>query len=116
MSSLHNNVSVNSLIDLIFSPQSCNMVQGTFDGTLFPKNVSKNEKFKIYRKAFCRLLPIYFSHSGKLFGLDAYWFELSENAFYDRPEDPDTKCFCASENKCLRKGLGNISPCYFSEF
>lgn len=87
-----------------------------FDGSLFPKNVTKMEKFKMYRRAFCRVLPIYYSHSGSLFGLDAYWFELSENAFYDRLEDPDTKCFCETPGNCLRKGLGNISPCYYSEW
>lgn len=106
--------SFNSLNLFIFR-QTCNTVNGTYDGSLFPKNVTKNEKFKMYRKAFCRLFPIYFSHAGKLHGIDAYWFELSENAFYDQSDDDDTSCFCESENSCLRKGLGNIAPCYFSK-
>lgn len=114
MSNCRVSQSFNSLNLFIFR-QTCNTVNGTYDGSLFPKNVTKNEKFKMYRKAFCRLFPIYFSHAGKLHGIDAYWFELSENAFYDQSVDDDTSCFCESENSCLRKGLGNIAPCYFSK-
>lgn len=91
------------------------MIQGAYDGSMFPKNVTKSEKFKIYRKAFCRHLPILYSHSGKISGVDAYWFELSEKAFYDRMDDNDTKCFCETESSCLKKGLGNIAPCYYSK-
>lgn len=90
-------------------------MQGACDSTLYPSNISKNAEFKIYRRAFCRLLPVYFSEEGKMSGLDAYWFELSENAFYDHPDDPITHCFCGTESKCLKKGLGNISPCYSGE-
>jgi scavenger receptor class B, member 1 len=46
------------------------------------------------------------------FGMRAYRFIPSKNAFHDHHDDPDTKCFCESKTKCLRKGLGNIGTCF----
>lgn len=83
---------------------ACNTLQGAYDGTLFPKNISHNEKFKVYRKAFCRTLPIHYSHSGKQYGIDAFWFKLSDNAFDDSLDDPDTMCFCSKEKTCMKRG------------
>lgn len=74
-----------------------------------------NEKFKFYRKAFCRTLPIQFVQSGKQYGYDAYWFKLADNAFDDSLDDPETKCYCRGEKTCMKRGLGNITPCYYSK-
>ncbi|KAJ6637985.1 Scavenger receptor class B member 1 [Pseudolycoriella hygida] len=91
----------------------CNTLSGTYDGTLFPQNISQNEEFRVYRKAFCRTLPIRFDHAGEMDGLQAYYFELAENAFDSEIDDPSSSCFC-SNGKCLKKGLGNITPCYYN--
>ena len=113
------------------------MLEGTYDGTLFPRNITKGEKFRLYRKAFCRTLPIEYTHPGKdinlwltlyvliilgLFytigtvdGVDGYFFKLADNAFDTDLDDPTSACFC-KQNKCLRKGLGDITPCYYSEY
>ncbi|KAG4067259.1 hypothetical protein HA402_000250, partial [Bradysia odoriphaga] len=91
----------------------CNTLRGTYDGTLFPQNISQNEEFRVYRKAFCRTLPIRFDHAGEIDGLQAYYFELTENAFDSDVIDPSSSCFCP-KGKCLRKGLGNITPCYYN--
>ena len=88
---------------------------GAYDGSLFPQNISQNEVFRVYRKAFCRTLPIKFTHTGKQDGLDAYWFALADNAFDDDIDDETSSCYCNS-GQCLKKGLGNITPCYFSKF
>lgn len=93
----------------------CNTIRGAYDGTLFPRSVTKNEKFKAYRVAFCRTLPIQYSHSGKQYGLNANWYKLADNAFDDSLEDPESSCYCAREQKCLKRGLGDITPCYYSE-
>lgn len=92
----------------------CNRLQGAFDGSLFPKNISKTDSYRVYRKAFCRTLPILFDHESKLYGLDAYNFKLSTDSFDSDMDDPNSSCFCLN-NKCLKKGLGNITPCYYSE-
>lgn len=82
---------------------------------MFPKNISKTEKFKVFRKAFCRTLPIEYSHSGTEYGVNAYWFKLADNAFDDTLEDPDTMCYCSKDKTCMKRGLGNITPCYYSK-
>lgn len=110
--SVHNRIVVTSSLH---SNNRCNTLRGAFDGTMFPKHIKKNEQFKVYRKAFCRTLPILFSHSGTQYGIDAYWFKLSDNAFDDSLDDPDTSCYCSKDKTCMRKGLGNITPCYYSK-
>ncbi|XP_046804863.1 scavenger receptor class B member 1 [Lucilia cuprina] len=92
---------------------NCNSIQGTYDATLFPRNITKGETFRIYRKAICRTLPIVYSHPGKIDGIEAYHFKLHEKAFDSDINDPNSSCFCTNK-KCLRKGLGNITPCYYN--
>lgn len=99
----------------MFRNSRCNTLRGAFDGTLFPKHITNTSTFKIYRKAFCRTLTIHYSHSGKQYGIDAYWFKLAENAFDDSVDDPETSCYCKGEKTCMKRGLGNITPCYYSE-
>ncbi|CAD7084816.1 unnamed protein product [Hermetia illucens] len=91
----------------------CNTLRGTYDGTLFPRNISKGEVFRVYRKAFCRTLPIVFSHSGSLNGIEAYFFKLSEDAFDNSLDNPKSSCYC-TDKVCLKKGLGNMTPCYYN--
>ncbi|XP_063706007.1 scavenger receptor class B member 1 [Culicoides brevitarsis] len=91
----------------------CNTLRGNYDGTLFPRNISKNEVFKYYRKCFCRTLPIEFTHEGMMDGVEAYWFKLADHAFESRYDDPETACFC-KKKQCMKKGLGNITPCYWN--
>ncbi|XP_062536111.1 scavenger receptor class B member 1 isoform X2 [Armigeres subalbatus] len=91
----------------------CNTLQGSYDGTVFPRNISKTEIFKVYRKAFCRTLPIAFEREGMHDGIKAYWFSIQENAFESSLEDPYTACYCRNGH-CLPKGLGDLSPCWYN--
>ncbi|XP_035902734.1 scavenger receptor class B member 1 isoform X2 [Anopheles stephensi] len=91
----------------------CNTLQGSYDGSVFPRNISKTEVFKVYRKAFCRTLPIAFEREGEVDGIKAYWFSIQENAFESSVDDPYTSCYCKS-NQCLPKGLGDLSPCWYN--
>lgn len=63
--------------------------------------------------AFCRTLPIEYSHAGSEYGLDANFFKLTDNAFDDSVDDPNSSCYCSQEKTCMKKGLGNITPCYY---
>ncbi|CAG9807146.1 unnamed protein product [Chironomus riparius] len=92
----------------------CAVLRGAYDGTLFPKRFKKDDKFFIYRKAFCRKLAIHYSHTAKLDGIEAYWFKLADNAFDDKIDDPETICYCNGEKMCPKRGLGNITPCYYN--
>ncbi|XP_075148935.1 scavenger receptor class B member 1 [Haematobia irritans] len=92
---------------------NCNSIHGAYDGTLFPRTITPGETFRIYRKAFCRTLPVVYSHPGKINGFDAYHFKLDEHAFDSNWTDSNSSCFCTNK-KCLKKGLGNITPCYYN--
>lgn len=48
-------------------------------------------------------------------GLDAYVFNLADNAFESDMDDPGSNCYCLNK-QCLKKGLGDITPCYYSKF
>ncbi|CAD6995134.1 unnamed protein product [Ceratitis capitata] len=91
----------------------CNTLRGTYDGTLFPRNIHKGETFRVYRKAFCRSLPIQYSHPETVNGFKGYKFKLKENAFDSDLGDAETSCYCKNK-RCLKKGLGNIAPCYYN--
>lgn len=69
----------------------------------------------MYRKAFCRTLPIAFEREGTHDGIKAYWFSIKENAFESSLDDPYTACYCRN-GQCLPKGLGDLSPCWYSEY
>lgn len=92
----------------------CNTLQGTYDGTLFPKGF--NEDFRVYRKAFCRTLPLRHKHSDRDKGINVEWFEFDGRAFHNDATDPESSCYCDEQQRCLRQGLSDISPCYYSEF
>jgi hypothetical protein len=47
-------------------------------------------------------------------GIKSYWFSLDINAFNDNMNDSNSNCYC--EKKCMKYGLGNITPCYYSKF
>uniref|UniRef100_A0A1B0EZM8 Uncharacterized protein n=1 Tax=Phlebotomus papatasi TaxID=29031 RepID=A0A1B0EZM8_PHLPP len=91
----------------------CNTLRGTYDGGIFPKKFKKNEQFNVFRKAFCRKMKIEYVNSNRLGFLPSSWFQLANDAFYSSHDDPDSECYCR-EKQCLKKGLGDISPCYYN--
>lgn len=90
---------------------ACNTLRGTYDATLFPKDF--RQEFRVYRKAFCRTIQMKHSHSDRVRGTDVEWFRFDENAFSNDVNDPDSSCYC-DNGRCLKQGLGDISPCYYS--
>ncbi|CAL7951820.1 unnamed protein product [Xylocopa violacea] len=93
----------------------CNRIKGCTEGELFPRNLDKRAVFRVYRKAFCRTVPIVFKEEITLEnGLLGYLYNLPDN-FLDPPdENPDNACYCRNRKKCLKKGLSDMSPCYYN--
>ncbi|XP_066251064.1 scavenger receptor class B member 1-like isoform X2 [Euwallacea similis] len=87
----------------------CHLVEGAFDGTIFPKNLKPNQTIKLFRKAFCRPVPLTFVKDtiGKD-GFREYQYEFAEDMFDVTEEN---KCFC-QKNNCM-KGFQSIAPCYY---
>lgn len=87
----------------------CVLVEGAFDGTIFPRNMRHNRTLQLFRKAFCRPVPLNFiQDSVDENGFTVYEYKLADNMFDVTPEN---KCFCY-KNKCV-KGFQSIAPCYY---
>ncbi|OAD57791.1 Scavenger receptor class B member 1, partial [Eufriesea mexicana] len=93
----------------------CNRIKGSSEGELFPTNIDKHAVFRIFRKAFCRSIPIVFRKEVVADnGIDGYLYSMSDD-FLDPPElNPDNACYCRKKGKCLKKGLSDMTPCYYS--
>lgn len=79
--------------------------------------MDKHAVFRVYRKSFCRALPIVFQEESVLHeGIAAYRYGLAENSFDPPDMNPENQCFCKKNTKCLKKGLSEITPCYYSKF
>jgi len=99
-----------------FRNTACNRIQGSTDGIVFPSHIDKRVIFRVFRKAFCRPLPIVFKKEVWLDGIPGYLYTLADN-FADLPDqNPDNECFCRREKSCLRKGLSDLTPCYYSTY
>ncbi|XP_076259725.1 scavenger receptor class B member 1-like isoform X1 [Rhynchophorus ferrugineus] len=87
----------------------CLLVEGAFDGTIFPRNIRENRTLRLFRKAFCRPVPLTFIRKGyDDEGFDIYEYQLTGNIFDTTPEN---KCFCYKNN--CQKGFQSIAPCYY---
>lgn len=94
----------------------CNRIKGTTEGELFPSYLDKHAVFRIFRKAFCKAIPIVFKKEVIMDnGLDGYLYSMSDD-FLDTPEqNPNNACYCQKKKQCLKKGLSDITPCYYSK-
>ncbi|EEB19340.1 protein croquemort, putative [Pediculus humanus corporis] len=94
----------------------CKLIRGASDGVIFPRNMSPKIIPQIFRKNFCRMIPLVFVKEGiAKNGIPAYWYKLPEDVF-DTPEvNPAQACYCnPNTTKCLPKGLSDITPCYYN--
>nr|XP_031841755.1 scavenger receptor class B member 1-like [Nomia melanderi] len=93
----------------------CNRVRGSTEGELFPSNLDPHAVFRVFRKAFCKAIPITFKEQLWLDnGFEGYLYSVADN-FLDTPdENPDNECFCKKKSQCLKKGLSDMTPCYYS--
>lgn len=104
-------------IFFLFRNTICNRMQGSSEGILYPPSLDKRTIFRIIRKAFCRPLPIAFEKEVWTDnGIPGYLFTLMDN-FADLPDqNPDNECFCRKLKTCMKKGLSNTTPCYYSTY
>lgn len=93
----------------------CNRLQGASEGIIFPPYPNKQVVFRVFRKAFCRALPIFFEKEVvSKEGLPGYLYKLADN-FADPPDqNPDNECYCRKMKTCLKKGLSDLTPCYYN--
>ncbi|XP_024084852.1 scavenger receptor class B member 1-like isoform X2 [Cimex lectularius] len=93
--------------------RTCDRVTGSVEGILFPRNLQPSQSFTVYRKAFCRSLPIVFDRQEKTkAGYPAYVYTFPKDIL--DPENPNNKCYCDRFGRCLPPGLSDLSPCYYN--
>lgn len=94
----------------------CNRIKGTTEGELFPSYLDKHAVFRIFRKAFCKAIPIVFKKEVIMDnGLDGYLYSMSDDFLDTSEENPNNACYCQKKKQCLKKGLSDITPCYYSK-
>ncbi|KAK7790999.1 hypothetical protein R5R35_007896 [Gryllus longicercus] len=96
---------------------SCDTVQGSYEGVLFPRNVRPEQRMYVYRKQFCRSAPIVYQNDG--FTEEGYRYMLYHvdmNPLID-PDDPESQCYCTrtfgSNSGCVPPGFSSIAPCFY---
>lgn len=95
------------------TPKKCFLVQGAFEGTIFPMNFKKSMNMKMFRSVFCRPVVLDFleeTHTPQ--GFRTYKYTLQKNIFASPEENPDNSCYC-HQGQCPGRGLQPISACYY---
>lgn len=78
--------------------------------------MDKRVIFRVFRKSFCRVLPIKFRKEVTHNGLPGYLYTLTDD-FADPPDrNSDNECYCRKMKTCMKKGLSNLTPCYYSTY
>ncbi|XP_066142318.1 scavenger receptor class B member 1-like isoform X2 [Euwallacea fornicatus] len=87
----------------------CHLVEGSFDGTIFPRNIKPNQTIKLFRRAFCRPVQLAFVKEmvGE-YGFRQYEYQFAKDVFNINEEN---KCYCY-KNNCMN-GFQSIAPCYY---
>ncbi|XP_020816578.1 lysosome membrane protein 2 [Drosophila serrata] len=91
----------------------CNRIWGSHDATLFPLDMDENDEFFLYRRTFCRRLHVKFNSTSTWNGIDGYRFDMLPDTFDSYANDANSSCYCKN-NRCLKKGVGSVSPCYYN--
>ncbi|KAJ8978408.1 hypothetical protein NQ317_008483 [Molorchus minor] len=93
--------------------KKCQLVEGAFEGTIFPQHMRPHMPITIFRKAFCRPVQLEFLEETKTDeGFRTYDYGMKDNMFASPDINPDNECYCVNGN-CPGKGLQNIGPCYY---
>lgn len=95
------------------TPKKCLLVQGAFEGTLFPMKIKKNVNLKLFRQAFCR--PVELEYVGEEYtpqGFKTLKYTLHNKIFASPEENPNNICYCHN-GQCPSKGIQPISACYY---
>jgi scavenger receptor class B, member 1 len=94
----------------------CNRLQGATEGVVYPSHLDKRANFRIFRKAFCRPLPVTFRKEvWTEDGLPGYLYTLADDFADPGDQNPNNECFCRKKT-CMKKGLIDITPCYYSTY
>ncbi|XP_050425880.1 scavenger receptor class B member 1-like isoform X2 [Adelges cooleyi] len=92
-------------------PNKCTLEEA-MEGVVFPRHLTPDMHFPMYRKAFCRTLPLKYTSAGDTKnGYPVHFYKFPMDAFNSSLEQ--NKCYC-QDGDCLPAGLSDLSPCYYN--
>lgn len=95
------------------TPKKCLLIQGAFEGTLFPRKMKRNVNLKLFRKAFCRPVELeYVKDDYTPLGFKTLKYTLPKNIFATPEENQNNICYCHN-GQCPGRGLQPIAACYY---
>ncbi|CAH1963590.1 unnamed protein product [Acanthoscelides obtectus] len=85
----------------------CNVIDGT-DGTIFPPFLEQDDGIVSFAPDLCRSLKAYYVKPAKYDGIPVgeYTADLG-----DASTNEDEKCYCYTDDTCLKKGLMDLYKC-----
>lgn len=96
-----------------FCRDKCSL-RGASEGILFPRHITPDMDFPIYRKSFCRTLRLTYNGTGEMYnGYPVYFYTFLPDVFNSSLDE--NRCYCPSEG-CLPSGLSDISSCHYGEY
>lgn len=99
--------------EAVETTKKCQLVEGCYDGTIYPRPMKKNTSITMFRKAFCRPVVLEFEEeSYTKQGFRSYNYKMPKNMFASPEINPDNECYCSNGN-CPHKGLQDIGACYY---
>nr|CAD7197008.1 unnamed protein product [Timema douglasi] len=90
-----------------WSGEKCNEISGT-DGTIFPPFLTSEDKILAFSPELCRTIAAVFERPTTYKGIKGYRYTATLG---DMSSNPDEKCFCPTEDTCLKKGSFELSRC-----
>ncbi|XP_044748496.1 sensory neuron membrane protein 1-like isoform X2 [Coccinella septempunctata] len=91
----------------VWSTKECNKFGGT-DGTIFPPFLKKEEGLESFSSDLCRSLVAKYEDAMKYDGIPVWRYTASLG---DMSKNADEKCFCPTNQTCLKKGMMDLFKC-----
>lgn len=92
----------------------CGNVDGASDGTKFPTYIKPEDELLFFRKSLCRAVPmervsdIYETQS-----LPVFKYNFKKGSLDNGYFNTNNSCFCRRGFSCLRRGLIDVTDCYY---
>ncbi|KAI5726661.1 hypothetical protein M8J76_006424 [Diaphorina citri] len=100
-----------------FLPQwdlPCGNVDGASDGTKFPTKIKKDDQLLFFRKSLCRAVPMErVSEEYEVSSLPVYKYNFKKGSLDNGYYNQNNSCFCRRGYECLRRGLIDVTDCYY---
>ncbi|XP_072949775.1 scavenger receptor class B member 1-like [Epargyreus clarus] len=87
----------------------CNTFTNTYEGLVYPPQLTPDFPIRIYRNVFCRIMELEYTETRDMeFGPKAYVYRISNTTFMP---GPDNECLCG--NRDCFNGMSDLSPCFY---